>query len=174
MWLDCHRDRSSAARDTNFGVKTTILRSRESVVKATSLLGRTLRRASRAGSERQCPRGCARARVWETASRVRSRHPHSGRSGGSSGSVFSHDYGTTVRLPRKGSSKPRLGRPLGSVRVLLHGDLPRIYRRPRRPRRDAQKLSGRDHWSTQVTLPRLSNPPRLCRRVRVICGVVLC
>ena len=101
----CHRGGNCAETPhICFSIGATILRSEESVAKATSLLGRTLRRASHAESERASLSACvpASVRARATAKPKRSRQPHSsssssGGDGSSSGGIFSHDYPATAQ-----------------------------------------------------------------------------
>lgn len=155
-------------------IGATILRSEESVAKATSLLGRTLRRASHAESERASERECVRACLPTCAS---VRQPADAVTAATQQQQQrrwrrqeQQRQHLLTRLPGDSAvhDETKLSRGLqrdfGGVGVRIKGDLLRIYRR--RPRKNAQKIQktttkktqvAATTGSTQVTLPGCQN-----------------
>lgn len=149
------------------------MRSEESVAKTTSLLGRTLQRARHTpgASVRACEG--AHVRAYATASR-------GGHGVHTAATAAASSHKTSTRRPRSPRPPVTFLDELKASRR-LHRDLSRCSAvsecssrgfiedlSTRSQKKNAQKLSCCDHWATQVTLPRLSKPPKARRHVRGI------
>lgn len=136
-------------------IKTIILRSEESVAKATRLA-----REDTATRVTHWERAYVPSRL-RTCARVRSQHPRgtsSSNSSGSRGSVFRQDYHSGPPPPRQ--VKTRDVTRTRRYRSSPGGNLLRIYRRRSRKKRSTTDsprplVNTGDIWG-------LSNPPRLC------------
>ena len=110
----CHRSGNCAETPhICFSIGATILRSEESVAKATSLLGRTLRRASHAESERAWVRAClpACARVRQPSRSGHGSHTAAAAAAAATEAAAAASSHTTTRRqrsPRRAEAEPRL------------------------------------------------------------------